>query len=283
MSNSDNIQEEQGAERERFNVYIIPKLANGSDEPIPKLFSANENKQVYLPNNTPYAVGLTSDFDLPAEATVHIDNRSMGIFYLKPFGSLHLKRSSTENKGFVFIACDSPEAKFIKCDILNKHLGQVKVNIRPMDRSKCIKSNPLGNYPCLTDPNPMVDQKQQEDKEEKHFEYDDNQVDDDLKYKKHYKGLSSHGEKTKTTGVRVVVDAAPEDETDGFKGFTAFGQRTDQRFFKVHRVPTKGSHEFVFYLKSGDIKHNKSKLGCYCGQAHVTLVTPPVVWSTTDL
>ena len=149
MSNSDDIQEQ--GKRERFNVYIIPKLVNGSDEPIPKLFSVNENKQVYLPNNTPYAIGLTSDFDLPAEATVIIDNKSMGTFYLKPFGSLHLKRSSIENKGFVFIACDSPEAKFLKCDILNEHLGQVRVAIRPMDRAKSIKSNPLGHYHCLSD------------------------------------------------------------------------------------------------------------------------------------
>ena len=142
-------------EREKFKVYIIPKLANGSDEPIPRLFTGDKNKQVILPNNTPYAIGLTSDFDLPAEATIHIDNKNIGVFYLKPYGSLHLKRSANENKGFVFISCNSPEAKFLKYDNLSlRHLGQVRVTIRPMDRAAASIRNPLGhNLPnCLNFP-----------------------------------------------------------------------------------------------------------------------------------
>merc|ERR1739842_152706 len=70
-----------------------------------------------------------------------------------PYGSLHLKRSANENKGFVFISCNSPEAKFLKYDKLSlRHLGQVRVTIRPMDRAAASIRNPLAQFKCLNFP-----------------------------------------------------------------------------------------------------------------------------------
>ena len=300
-------------EREKFKVYIIPKLANGSDEPIPRLFTGDKNKQVILPNNTPYAIGLTSDFDLPAEATIHIDNKNIGVFYLKPYGSLHLKRSANENKGFVFISCNSPEAKFLKYDKLSlRHLGQVRVTIRPMDRAAASIRNPLAQFKCLNFPEngpPVKNGKSNstrlpdlsENPETKNNESeklcsepnDDDSEEEDLKYTDIVINKSVLQNKSASKkGLKVETDSSGtnnnnnnnnndnnnKDENDGIfnnlnMGFTAFGHETDQRFFKVHRVPTKGRHEFEFYLKSGDININKSRVECCncCSPKHVMM------------
>ena len=98
--------------RDAFRVYIIPRERYDSYySRFPTLYTGNELREVYLANNSVYSLGIQSSSHLPAEATVYIDGKYMGVIHIRPHRTFELKRNTIENKSFVFMSCDSPEVK----------------------------------------------------------------------------------------------------------------------------------------------------------------------------
>ena len=132
--------------RQFFNVFIVPQNDCGAvfgyvshDNSIKKKLGilGDESLNVYMPHKTQYAIGILNISTHPAEASVRIDGKFIGLFYLDAYKYIEIKRSPYEDKSFVFtsICENSPDANFARENINPQFRGEVRVDIRPRDQS----------------------------------------------------------------------------------------------------------------------------------------------------
>ena len=133
------------SQRQLFRVFIIPKKDDGvfgyisQDGSIKKKLGlvGDGSHNVPLPHKTQYSVGILNISTHPAEAALKIDGKFIGLFYLEAYKFAEIERSPYEDKGFVFtsICENSSEADFASENINSQYRGEVRVDIRPRDKS----------------------------------------------------------------------------------------------------------------------------------------------------
>ena len=97
----------------------------------------DESCNIHLPHKTQYAIGILNMSTFPAEASVKIDGKFIGLFYVETYKYVEIKRSPYEDKAFVFTnICDnSAESNFTSKNIVPQFRGEIRVDIRPREKS----------------------------------------------------------------------------------------------------------------------------------------------------
>ena len=104
------------------------------------------NREVYLPSNTPYSIGICNYHDHPILARITIDTIYLGKVHVHPYTTINVKRPISVDKELVFVNKCSELSKLpslahwniealgtIQIDILPSKLSQDTVSFPPYD------------------------------------------------------------------------------------------------------------------------------------------------------
>ena len=175
-----------------FNVFIIPSgvdhwRPNGDTVGVGRSrerwgIVSDPSCNINLPHNTKYSVGVLNMSTHPIEATLNIDGKSMGVFYVDAYRFIDIKRSVYDDKCFIFKSvCEtSPATNFAIENIASQFRGEVRVDIRPREHGINLYDHVRIFTPAY--PSPEEDRRMQ-----KHPRHISDSGGDDLR-SKYYKG-----------------------------------------------------------------------------------------------
>lgn len=124
-----------------FSLNII------SDNPVEKVIYKNSN-YFSLPHRSEYAIQLSNNHEVKADAHVWIDNEKIGVWRISSYGKITIERPANINRKFVLLKEGTTEARGASIHDHNSSNGLVKVVFYPEKIQHIYWQN---NYSCEYD------------------------------------------------------------------------------------------------------------------------------------